>query len=589
MSGAEDLARLTVTIDLANELFLSDEVKMVDVGDGVMRPTNAKVLADLSSQMSGALIYTTVSQGLAGTVSGGYFSVESTNATEYLILYRNSAGSAVEVDRYPNATAITDISKLVQSANSGAAEAEQLMLTDPEGGRLLSLTDKRLTTVGFDVVTSPDYTAILDGDGGVSFYSDVERTIVGPMEVRQTSQPGMFVTDPEGGVLLNMTQQDSDESAAPSPFDDGLLFSSTLATSGLHDSRLYPQSILSRRDLADDVVASVASTSTPTSESGNRIAISASKLGPAATLAVRSKASANTHRIMSLALKDVTIQSPAIARRVLVIGDSICNRQGVFFLKQYLAELGINATFIGTLPTSNSVNNPDDATGDVAEAREGWETGDFTYAITDRVSIIAPGDEAAYLAKSKTDRLPVNPFLRAATGSDPSDIVRNGYVFDPAFYASRFSIAAPDIVVNMLGTNDVRDRTAATIGGHVLSNDTIMHKQIRAAWPAAKIIRGLPGTSFTANRNIVWLSHYRPLILAMKQSAASLALSGMTIAPVWAMTDPENGYAFSAATPGSDGFIEANWSDEVHPIGASRQSLFIALAPFVAAAAINLI
>ena len=52
MSGAEDLARLTVTIDLANELFLSDEVKMVDVGDGVMRPTNAKVLADLSSKMS---------------------------------------------------------------------------------------------------------------------------------------------------------------------------------------------------------------------------------------------------------------------------------------------------------------------------------------------------------------------------------------------------------------------------------------------------------------------------------------------------------------------------------------------------------
>ena len=50
MSGAEDLARLTVTINTANELLLSDEIKMMDVGDGVMRPTNAKVLADLSTQ-----------------------------------------------------------------------------------------------------------------------------------------------------------------------------------------------------------------------------------------------------------------------------------------------------------------------------------------------------------------------------------------------------------------------------------------------------------------------------------------------------------------------------------------------------------
>ena len=47
MSGADDLARLRVTIDTADELFLSEEPKMVDVGGGVMRPTNAKVLADL--------------------------------------------------------------------------------------------------------------------------------------------------------------------------------------------------------------------------------------------------------------------------------------------------------------------------------------------------------------------------------------------------------------------------------------------------------------------------------------------------------------------------------------------------------------
>ena len=92
MSGATDLARLTATIDTANELLLSDQIKMMDVGGGVMRPTNAKAIADLATQMSGALIYSSVALGLAGTVAGGHFSVLAADAAEYLILYRNQAG-----------------------------------------------------------------------------------------------------------------------------------------------------------------------------------------------------------------------------------------------------------------------------------------------------------------------------------------------------------------------------------------------------------------------------------------------------------------------------------------------------------------
>lgn len=102
MSGPSDLARLTVTIDTANELLLTDEVKMMDVGGGVMRPTNAKVLADLATQMNGAQIYNSIALGLAGTVQGSYFSVLSTASDEYLILYRNIAGAATEVKRYPS-------------------------------------------------------------------------------------------------------------------------------------------------------------------------------------------------------------------------------------------------------------------------------------------------------------------------------------------------------------------------------------------------------------------------------------------------------------------------------------------------------
>lgn len=116
MSGPSDLARLTATIDAANELLLTDEIKMMDVGDGVMRPTNAKAISDLASQMSGAMVYTSVSLGLAGTVVGGHFSVVSPESDEYLILYRNAAGVATEVDRYANATGTRIATDTAQAA-----------------------------------------------------------------------------------------------------------------------------------------------------------------------------------------------------------------------------------------------------------------------------------------------------------------------------------------------------------------------------------------------------------------------------------------------------------------------------------------
>lgn len=118
MSGPSDLARLTETIDTANELLLSEEIKMLDVGGGVMRPTNAKAIADLAAQMSGAMIYLTTEAGILGTVSGGYFSVVSAESDEYLILYRNNSGVAAEVKRYPSDIAISGMNELIEKDDS---------------------------------------------------------------------------------------------------------------------------------------------------------------------------------------------------------------------------------------------------------------------------------------------------------------------------------------------------------------------------------------------------------------------------------------------------------------------------------------
>ena len=72
----------------------------------------AKVTASLeevAAQMAGAMTYVSTAAGLLGTVSGGYFSVPSPDSKEYLILYKNTAGVAQEVSRYPSAQAIDEL------------------------------------------------------------------------------------------------------------------------------------------------------------------------------------------------------------------------------------------------------------------------------------------------------------------------------------------------------------------------------------------------------------------------------------------------------------------------------------------------
>ena len=55
---------------------------------------------------SSAGIYQDTTSGLAGTATGGYFSVPSPLDDEVLILYRNDAGIATEVKRYPSAAVV---------------------------------------------------------------------------------------------------------------------------------------------------------------------------------------------------------------------------------------------------------------------------------------------------------------------------------------------------------------------------------------------------------------------------------------------------------------------------------------------------
>lgn len=63
-------------------------------------------------------MYSDTTAGLAATTSGQYFSVPSADSAEYLILYKNNAGSALEVKRYPSAERVDALADQVDSIES---------------------------------------------------------------------------------------------------------------------------------------------------------------------------------------------------------------------------------------------------------------------------------------------------------------------------------------------------------------------------------------------------------------------------------------------------------------------------------------
>ncbi len=60
-------------------------------------------------------IYASTAAGLAATVPGKYFSVPTADANDYLILYQNNAGTALEVKRYPSAAAVSGVTSRVST------------------------------------------------------------------------------------------------------------------------------------------------------------------------------------------------------------------------------------------------------------------------------------------------------------------------------------------------------------------------------------------------------------------------------------------------------------------------------------------
>lgn len=129
--------------------------------------TAASSAAVASSVLGTADIYATTAAGLAATTDGQYFSVVSADSKEYLILYLNAAGSAVEQRRFPSSTSIAEVNEYMRTVlRFQEIDGVAVAMTDDAGTRTWLEAD--------DVYGGPTQLSLdhLDRTMGVSLFND---------------------------------------------------------------------------------------------------------------------------------------------------------------------------------------------------------------------------------------------------------------------------------------------------------------------------------------------------------------------------------------------------------------------------------
>ncbi len=195
MSGPSDLARLTETIDLANELLLSPEIKMLDVGDGVMRPTNAMVMTNLATQLSGSMPYASVALGLAGTVTGTNFSVISGADKTYVDLYRNEAGAAIYIDSYPNTEAVAEIREDINTFDPSSSNVAVEYMGEDEFIVSETLNDGALEMIGGQIANEKNGLGLYDSARNPIAKFGASASEINGLVLERSTAPGIEIVD----------------------------------------------------------------------------------------------------------------------------------------------------------------------------------------------------------------------------------------------------------------------------------------------------------------------------------------------------------------------------------------------------------
>lgn len=349
---------------------------------------------------------------------------------------------------------------------------------------------------------------------------------------------------------------------------------------------LYPRNLFRLRSDAAYAEVTFDSAGYVVSNRGDgELAIDADRCGSAGTLTIARRDLEDQTRL-TIALTIRKALQAGQAPRVLMLGDSITNRQQALLTQAKLQGLGISPIYLGTVPGSSSPTSTTNGDGPLGEAREGRAFADYVYSVLDGEATPLPiGQEIAYLAASKAEKVSYNPFIRPATIDDPGSLVRNGYVFDFRFYLDRFSIPNPHVLWINLGENDIIENSSgAAAAASVADGLAIVLAQARAAVPAMKIGVALSGQPSTPDGEERWA---KKALVLQTMIAAVRALNDPLIylVPTWAHVSPAAGWNRAAGNTDNLGVNTATISDHVHPYGSARQQLADATAAFIAFAA----
>lgn len=230
---------ITVAVD-AVEIFATQEADRAEAA--AVEAENARDAAQLT-----AGIYADTTAGLAATTDGEYFSVPSAESDEFLILYRNDAGSATEIDSYPNSAAVENRVRYVPDiaalrALTGLQDGQQIHVVSyydgwaatvagPVGGgpMTVDLSDTTTADNGGSVFVTADGARVKRPMNGVSYIKDWgargdlsqnDRTFFQSafdnlgIGSRLLINPGNYRIDGSDPYLLSLTRNISIEGAA---------------------------------------------------------------------------------------------------------------------------------------------------------------------------------------------------------------------------------------------------------------------------------------------------------------------------------------------------------------------------------------
>jgi hypothetical protein len=245
-------------------------------------------------------------------------------------------------------------------------------------------------------------------------------------------------------------------------------------------------------------------------------------------------------------------QSGAV--RVMMLGDSLTNRFVPEAVSLRLAKVGMTPTMVGTIQAFHRT-----ATAYLGEGREGRRFSHYTYELaTSDCAPVAVGDEAVYMAKTNVEKMAFNPFLRVATGADPSDQKFNGYIFDLGFYLTRFSITAPDCIVIKLGANDIGAATYSTI----VTGLRVLYQRIRAYSPTMKIAFAANTVAKAGVSPTIWDTYHRYLVREIQKFVRAQADTNLSFLAHYLRQSPDTGWpVLATSTDAATGLITGGIDD----------------------------